>query len=83
LWAVPAVTRTRLRARIGLALIGVGAVSADAGYTTSNLGEGAMMQEMISRGLRGSWQRSLFTLMTLVGGEPLIGSLISGSLPDI
>jgi len=46
---VPAVTRTRLRARIGLALIGVGAVSADAGYTTSNLGEGAMMQEMISR----------------------------------
>jgi len=32
-----------------LALIGVGAVSADAGYTTSNLAEAAMMQEMISR----------------------------------
>jgi len=32
-----------------LALIGVGAVSADAGYTTSNLAEAAMMREMISR----------------------------------
>jgi DeoR family fructose operon transcriptional repressor len=32
-----------------LALIGVGAVEADAGYTTSNLAEAAMMQEMISR----------------------------------
>jgi DeoR family fructose operon transcriptional repressor len=35
-----------------LALIGVGAVSADAGYTTSNLSEAAMMQEMISRAAR-------------------------------
>lgn len=35
-----------------LALIGVGAVSADAGYTTSNLAEAAMMQEMISRATR-------------------------------
>jgi len=32
-----------------LALIGVGAVSAEAGYTTSNLAEAGMMQEMISR----------------------------------
>jgi len=32
-----------------LALIGVGAVDAEAGYTTSNLAEAAMMQEMISR----------------------------------
>jgi DeoR family fructose operon transcriptional repressor len=32
-----------------LAVIGVGAVSAVAGYTTSNLAEAAMMQEMISR----------------------------------
>ncbi|WFE29710.1 DeoR/GlpR family DNA-binding transcription regulator [Solwaraspora sp. WMMD791] len=32
-----------------LALIGVGAVDADAGFTTSNLAEAAMMQEMISR----------------------------------
>jgi DeoR family fructose operon transcriptional repressor len=35
-----------------LALIGVGAISADAGYTTSNLSEAAMMQEMISRAAR-------------------------------
>ena len=35
-----------------LALIGVGAVSADAGYTTSNLAEAAMMKEMISRAAR-------------------------------
>ncbi|WP_432828787.1 DeoR/GlpR family DNA-binding transcription regulator [Dactylosporangium sp. CA-092794] len=35
-----------------LALIGVGAVAADAGYTTSNLAEAAMMQEMISRATR-------------------------------
>jgi DeoR family transcriptional regulator, fructose operon transcriptional repressor len=35
-----------------LALIGVGAVAADAGYTTSNLAEAAMMQEMIARAAR-------------------------------
>jgi len=35
-----------------LALIGVGAVSADAGYTTSNLAEAAMMREMIARAAR-------------------------------
>lgn len=35
-----------------LALIGVGAVSAVAGYTTSNLAEAAMMREMISRAAR-------------------------------
>jgi DeoR family glycerol-3-phosphate regulon repressor/DeoR family fructose operon transcriptional repressor len=35
-----------------LALIGVGAVSAVAGYTTSNLAEAAMMQEMMSRAAR-------------------------------
>jgi DeoR family transcriptional regulator, fructose operon transcriptional repressor len=35
-----------------LALIGVGAIAADAGYTTSNLAEAAMMQEMISRAAR-------------------------------
>lgn len=35
-----------------LALIGVGAVAAGAGYTTSNLAEAAMMQEMISRAAR-------------------------------
>lgn len=35
-----------------LALIGVGAVDAEAGYTTSNLAEAAMMREMISRAAR-------------------------------
>jgi DeoR family glycerol-3-phosphate regulon repressor/DeoR family fructose operon transcriptional repressor len=35
-----------------LALVGVGAVSAAAGYTTSNLAEAAMMREMISRATR-------------------------------
>ncbi|MEU4157696.1 DeoR/GlpR family DNA-binding transcription regulator [Actinoplanes sp. NPDC026670] len=35
-----------------LALIGVGAVAADAGFTTSNIAEAAMMQEMISRSAR-------------------------------
>ena len=35
-----------------LALIGVGAIAVDAGYTTSNLAEAAMMQEMISRAAR-------------------------------
>lgn len=35
-----------------LALIGVGAVSAEAGYTTSNLAEAAMMQEMVARAAR-------------------------------
>ena len=35
-----------------LAFVGVGAVSSDAGYTTSNLAEAAMMREMISRAAR-------------------------------
>lgn len=35
-----------------LALIGVGAISPVAGYTTSNLAEAAMMREMISRAAR-------------------------------
>lgn len=38
--------------RCDLALIGVGAVSADAGYSTSNLGEAAMMREMMDRSTR-------------------------------
>ncbi|GIE95442.1 DeoR/GlpR family DNA-binding transcription regulator [Paractinoplanes rishiriensis] len=35
-----------------LALIGVGAIDAETGYTTSNLAEAAMMQEMIARATR-------------------------------
>ena len=38
--------------RCDLALIGIGAVSVDAGYSTSNLGEAAMMREMMSRAAR-------------------------------
>ncbi|MDT0164892.1 DeoR/GlpR family DNA-binding transcription regulator [Actinotalea sp. AC32] len=38
--------------RCDLALIGVGAVSADAGYSTSNLGEATMMREMMDRSAR-------------------------------
>jgi DeoR/GlpR family transcriptional regulator of sugar metabolism len=43
---------TELDIRCDLALIGVGAVSVDAGYSTSNLGEAAMMREMMSRAAR-------------------------------
>ena len=38
--------------RCDLALIGVGAVSVDTGYSTSNVGEAAMMREMMSRSPR-------------------------------
>ncbi|MEZ0447418.1 DeoR/GlpR family DNA-binding transcription regulator [Cellulomonas sp. ICMP 17802] len=38
--------------RCDLALIGVGAVSVDAGYSTSNLGEAVMMSEMMDRSAR-------------------------------
>lgn len=41
--------RLDMDVRCDIAMIGVGAVSADAGYTTSNLAEGAMMSEMIAR----------------------------------
>ena len=43
---------TELDISCDLALIGVGAVDAEAGYTTSNLAEAAMMREMISRAAR-------------------------------
>ncbi len=43
---------SELDASCDLALIGVGAVSAVAGYTTSNIAEAAMMREMISRAAR-------------------------------
>lgn len=41
-----------LNIRCDLALIAVGAVSKDAGYTTSNLAEAAMMRDMIARAAR-------------------------------
>jgi DeoR family transcriptional regulator, fructose operon transcriptional repressor len=43
---------TELDISCDLALIGVGAISPEAGYTTSNLAEAAMMREMISRAAR-------------------------------
>jgi DeoR family fructose operon transcriptional repressor len=58
-----------------LALIGVGAVSAVAGYTTSNLAEAAMMREMISRAERvailadsSKFGRRLFAQVCELGG---------------
>src|SRR5215216_137988 len=42
----------RVAGGFDLALIGVGAVSVDAGYSTSNLGEAAMMREMMYRAAR-------------------------------
>jgi DeoR family fructose operon transcriptional repressor len=58
-----------------LALIGVGAVSAVAGYTTSNLAEAAMMREMISRAARvailadsSKFGRRLFAQVCELGG---------------
>jgi DeoR family transcriptional regulator, fructose operon transcriptional repressor len=48
----PAAGGSELDITCDLALIGVGAVSADAGFTTSNLAEAAMMREMISRAAR-------------------------------
>jgi DeoR family glycerol-3-phosphate regulon repressor/DeoR family fructose operon transcriptional repressor len=58
-----------------LALIGVGAVDAIAGYTTSNLAEAAMMREMISRAARvailadsSKFGRRLFAQVAELGG---------------
>jgi DeoR family fructose operon transcriptional repressor len=43
---------TELDIRCDLALIGVGAISVDAGYSTSNVGEAIMMRDMMSRAAR-------------------------------
>ena len=43
---------TELDISCDLALIGVGAVSSEAGYTTSNLAEAAMMHDMVARAAR-------------------------------
>jgi DeoR family transcriptional regulator, fructose operon transcriptional repressor len=68
-----------------LALIGVGAVSADAGYTTSNLAEAAMMQEMISRAARvailadsSKFGRRLFAQVSELGSADY---LITDAMP--
>ncbi|MEU7740089.1 DeoR/GlpR family DNA-binding transcription regulator [Nonomuraea sp. NPDC049158] len=68
-----------------LALIGVGAVSAAAGYTTSNLAEAAMMREMISRAARvailadsSKFGRRLFAQVAELGGADY---LVTDSTP--
>lgn len=68
-----------------LALIGVGAVSATAGFTTSNLGEAAMMREMISRAARvgiladsSKFGRRLFAQVAELGGADY---LVTDSTP--
>jgi DeoR family fructose operon transcriptional repressor len=68
-----------------LALIGVGAVSAVAGYTTSNLAEAAMMREMISRATRvailadsSKFGRRLFAQVSELGSADY---LITDSAP--
>ena len=68
-----------------LALIGVGAVSPVAGYTTSNLAEAAMMQEMISRASRvailadsSKFGRRLFAQVAELGGADY---LVTDSTP--
>jgi DeoR/GlpR family transcriptional regulator of sugar metabolism len=47
-----AITGGEVDIRCDLALIAVGAVSAEGGYSTSNLGEAAMMSEMMDRAAR-------------------------------
>jgi DeoR family glycerol-3-phosphate regulon repressor/DeoR family fructose operon transcriptional repressor len=68
-----------------LALIGVGAVSAVAGYTTSNLAEATMMREMISRATRvailadsSKFGRRLFAQVCELGGADY---LVTDSTP--
>ncbi|WP_233624716.1 DeoR/GlpR family DNA-binding transcription regulator [Actinoplanes sp. ATCC 53533] len=68
-----------------LALIGVGAVSATAGFTTSNLAEAGMMREMISRATRvailadsSKFGRRLFAQVSELGGADY---LVTDSTP--
>jgi DeoR family fructose operon transcriptional repressor len=68
-----------------LALVGVGAVSADGGYTTSNLAEAAMMREMISRATRvailadsSKFGRRLFAQVSDLGSADY---LVTDSIP--
>jgi DeoR family transcriptional regulator, fructose operon transcriptional repressor len=71
--------------RCDLAFIGVGAVSADAGYSTSNLGEAGMMREMMSRAARvailadsSKFGRQLFAQVSELGSADY---LITDSSP--
>jgi DeoR family transcriptional regulator, fructose operon transcriptional repressor len=77
---------TELDIRCDLAFIGVGAVSADAGYSTSNVGEAAMMREMMSRAARvailadsSKFGRRLFAQVSELGSADY---LITDSSPQ-
>src|SRR4051794_13934507 len=68
-----------------LALIGVGAISAVGGYTTSNLAEAAMMRQMISRAARvailadsSKFDRRLFAQVSPLGSADY---LVTDSTP--
>jgi len=76
---------TELDIRCDLALIGIGAISVDAGYTTSNVAEAAMMQDMIARAARvailadsSKFDRRLFAQITDLGA---VDYLITDSPP--
>jgi DeoR family fructose operon transcriptional repressor len=76
---------TELDISCDLAFIGVGAVSPDAGFTTSNLAEAAMMQEMISRAARvailadsSKFGRRLFAQVSELGAADY---LITDTMP--
>jgi DeoR family transcriptional regulator, fructose operon transcriptional repressor len=68
-----------------LALIGVGAVAAGVGYSTSNLGEAAMMREMMNRATRvavladsSKFGRRLFAQIADLGGADY---LVTDAMP--
>ena len=77
---------TDLDIRCDLGFIGVGAVSADAGYTTSNLAEADMMRQMIARSSRvailadsSKFDKRLFAQ---IGALAAADYLITDSAPD-
>ena len=76
---------TELDIRCDLALIGVGAISVDAGYSTSNVGEAAMMRDMMSRAARvailadsSKFGRRLFAQISELGRADY---LVTDSIP--
>jgi len=76
---------TELDIRCDLALIGVGAISIDAGYSTSNAGEAAMMRDMMSRAARvailadsSKFGRRLFSQISELGSADY---LVTDSTP--
>jgi DeoR family fructose operon transcriptional repressor len=80
---------TELDIRCDLALIGVGAISVDAGYSTSNVGEATMMRDMMSRAARvailadsSKFGRRLFAQISELGSADYLVT-DSGPPPDL